>query len=278
MKYTLLESFPGFFTAGTAGPDFPTMILAIYKFGIWTVGIAGLFMLVIGGFWYMTSAGNTSTAETAKKIIGDSLLGIVAALAAYLIMFVINPDLTRINIAFISVSTTTPTATTGTGAVSGTPTTGTTPGTASTSSGTCTSGKCDSTEFPKVNSAINSNSSGVDTKILMSLINEGEGCNNSHSSDGLSCGYGQIQYKYMRSVCGLSGTDSELCSKVQGDISIDINCTATFVKTQTIPCANSKFGNTSMESIGRCYNAGYTGGCGTDNYCTRVATFYASCN
>ena len=104
MKYTLLESFPGFFTAGTTGPTFPEMILAIYKFGIWTVGIAGLFMLTIGGFWYMTSAGNNATAETAKKIIWDALLGIVAALAAYLIMYVINPDLTRINIKFVSVS------------------------------------------------------------------------------------------------------------------------------------------------------------------------------
>ena len=104
--YTLLESFPGFFTSGTAGPELPTMILAIYKFGIWTVGIAGLFMLVIGGFWYMTSAGNNATAETAKKIIADSLLGIVAALAAYLIMYVINPDLTKINIAFTPVTVT----------------------------------------------------------------------------------------------------------------------------------------------------------------------------
>jgi hypothetical protein len=95
-NYQLLESFPGFFIAG-ASPDLPTMILAIYKFGIWTVGIAGLFMLVIGGFTYMTSAGNTATAGSAKKIIWDSLLGIVAALGAYLIMYVINPDLTKID-------------------------------------------------------------------------------------------------------------------------------------------------------------------------------------
>ena len=99
-KYTLLESFPGFFTAGTTGPELPAMILAIYKFGIWTVGIAGLFMLTIGGFMYMASAGNNATVTSAKKIIADSLLGIVAALGAYLIMYVINPDLTNINIAF----------------------------------------------------------------------------------------------------------------------------------------------------------------------------------
>jgi hypothetical protein len=98
-QYKMLETFPGFFAAGSS-PDLPQMILAIYKFGIWTVGIAGLFMLTIGGFMYMLSAGNNATVTSAKGIIGDSLLGIVAALGAYLIMYVINPDLTNINIAF----------------------------------------------------------------------------------------------------------------------------------------------------------------------------------
>ena len=99
MQYQLLEQFPGFFNAGSV-PTLPEMVLAIYKFGIWTVGIAGLFMLTVGGFWYMTSAGNNATAETAKKIIADSLLGIVAALGAYVIMYEINPDLVKINLTF----------------------------------------------------------------------------------------------------------------------------------------------------------------------------------
>jgi hypothetical protein len=102
-KYELLESFPGFFNAGRVMTDLPTMILAIYKFGIWTVGIAGLFMLVVGGFTYMASAGNTSTAGTARDIIADALLGIVAALGAYLILYVINPDLTAMKIGFTTV-------------------------------------------------------------------------------------------------------------------------------------------------------------------------------
>jgi hypothetical protein len=263
-KYTLLESFPGFFTAGTTGPELPAMILAIYKFGIWTVGIAGLFMLTIGGFMYMASAGNNATVTSAKKIIADSLLGIIAALGAYLIMYVINPDLTNINIAFTQ-------AQLGAGTGAAPATTGTTG--AGGSTGTCSSGSCSAVDSP-----ISLNSSGVDTKILKALIDGGEGCNNSHSSDGLSCGYGQIQYKYMRSVCGLSGSDTELCAQVQGDIQLDINCTATFVSTQTIPCANKVFGNTEASSIGSCYNAGYTGGCGTNNYCQRVATYYASCS
>jgi hypothetical protein len=104
LDYTLLESFPGFFKAGSVMTDLPAMVMAIYKFGIWTIGIAGLFMLTIGGFMYMTSAGNNSTAGNAKGIIIDALWGIVAAMGAYLFLYVINPDLTRIEINFARVN------------------------------------------------------------------------------------------------------------------------------------------------------------------------------
>ena len=102
--YTLLESLPGFYSANTPMTDLPGLILAIYKFGIWTVGIAGLFMLVVGGIMYMSSAGNTSTASSAQGIITDALIGIVAALGAYLILYVINPDFTKINLNFTPVA------------------------------------------------------------------------------------------------------------------------------------------------------------------------------
>ncbi|HOW60520.1 MAG TPA: hypothetical protein P5548_01685 [Candidatus Moranbacteria bacterium] len=101
MKYNLLQGIPGFYAAGETVDNFPDLILAIYKFGIWTVGIAGLFMITIGGFWYMTSAGNTARAETAKQLIADSLLGIVAAMSAYLILYIINPDLTKVDLSII---------------------------------------------------------------------------------------------------------------------------------------------------------------------------------
>ena len=52
---------------------------------------------------YMASAGNTSTASSARGIITDSLIGIIAAMGAYLILYVINPDLTKINISFTPV-------------------------------------------------------------------------------------------------------------------------------------------------------------------------------
>ena len=103
-QYTLLEGLPGFFNAGGVMTDFPSLVLAIYKFGIWTIGISGLFMITIGGIMYTGSAGNTSTAETAKGLVTDSLIGIAAAMIAYLFLYVINPDLTQININFVPVN------------------------------------------------------------------------------------------------------------------------------------------------------------------------------
>lgn len=100
--YTLLEQFPGFFNSGSS-PSFPDLVSALYSFGIWTVGIAAFLMLVIGGFMYITSAGNTSSAGTARKIITDALLGLTAALAAYLILYVVNPDLVNLNLNLIKV-------------------------------------------------------------------------------------------------------------------------------------------------------------------------------
>lgn len=103
-QYTLLEGLPGFFNAGGVMTDFPALVLAIYKFGIWTIGISGMFMITIGGIMYAGSAGNTSTADSAKKIITDSLIGIAAAMIAYLFLYVINPDLTQMNINFTAVN------------------------------------------------------------------------------------------------------------------------------------------------------------------------------
>ncbi len=94
-SYTPMENIPGF--EGVS--EFPEYISAIYKFAIWAIGIAALLMLSIGGFMYFTSAGNTASLEKAKAVIKDSILGIVAVMAAWLLLYVINPDLIRGNLS-----------------------------------------------------------------------------------------------------------------------------------------------------------------------------------
>lgn len=94
-NYVPLEKIPGSDKETSGVTDFYTYVSAIYKFGIWAVGIVALFMLVFGGYTYITSAGNNSSMETAKKIITDAIVGIIMALTAYLLLYVINPDLVR---------------------------------------------------------------------------------------------------------------------------------------------------------------------------------------
>jgi hypothetical protein len=94
--YTQLEKIPG---SENAGSDLKSFIESIYKFGIWTVGIAAVLMITIGGFMYLASAGNTSKMDTAKNVITNAIIGLVVALSAYLILYVINPDLVNINIS-----------------------------------------------------------------------------------------------------------------------------------------------------------------------------------
>lgn len=95
--YEPMEPIPG--TSGTAAINtFPAYVNAVYKFAIWSVGIAALFMITIGGFIYFTAAGNTSKMESGKKIIFDALYGLIAAMFAWVVLNTINPNLVNINL------------------------------------------------------------------------------------------------------------------------------------------------------------------------------------
>jgi hypothetical protein len=107
LNYEALEQIPG--TDGFINArNFPAYMQALYKFVIGGVAIAGLLMLVIGGFFYMTAAGNNSQLTKAKSIITDALIGIIVALFAWLLLFTINPDLVSIDLSRLGYLTTDP--------------------------------------------------------------------------------------------------------------------------------------------------------------------------
>ncbi len=103
-NYEPMEKIPGF-ESDEEKYDFPSFILNLYKFGIWTIGIAALLMIIIGGFNYIASVniGNTSKTDTAKKMIIDAVSGLILAMFAYLLLFVINPDLVKINLSMFEI-------------------------------------------------------------------------------------------------------------------------------------------------------------------------------
>lgn len=101
LQYSLLEKIPGI--SGTQF-NLTQYIAAIYKLAIWIVGLSALFMFLIGAFMYMLSAGNTSKMGSGKDIMTDALIGLVLALASYLILYVINPDLLKLKLSSLSLS------------------------------------------------------------------------------------------------------------------------------------------------------------------------------
>lgn len=94
--YTPLEKIPGSDTVQMT--DFSVYVQAVYKFGIWAIGIAALLMISVGAFMYITSAGNNASMEKAKGVIMDAIVGLVLALTAYLLLYIINPDLVKIKL------------------------------------------------------------------------------------------------------------------------------------------------------------------------------------
>lgn len=58
----------------------------------WLLGIAfgiAVLFLIIGGFWYITSAGNEETAEKGKNTAINAIIGIVIIILSYVIINVI---------------------------------------------------------------------------------------------------------------------------------------------------------------------------------------------
>ncbi len=95
-KYELLETMPGVANAEATDVSFAQYATGIYNFAVAAVVISALMMMTIGGFLYMTSAGNQAQAGTAKKIITDALLGLIVVFTIWIVLHTINEDLVNV--------------------------------------------------------------------------------------------------------------------------------------------------------------------------------------
>ncbi len=68
-------------------------INGVYTFMLGIVGLLAAIMMIIGGFQYLTSAGDSGKIGAAKKRITDALIGLALALGSYALLYTINPDL-----------------------------------------------------------------------------------------------------------------------------------------------------------------------------------------
>lgn len=68
------------------GPSIQVMITRILRTIIGFVGVVVVVMIVYGGFLYMTAGGNTTRIDKAKKILTQSIIGLVIVLSSFAIV------------------------------------------------------------------------------------------------------------------------------------------------------------------------------------------------
>jgi hypothetical protein len=84
----------GFAKTGFAGStSLSDLMVKIIKFFLTFAGIVGVLILVIGGYWYLSSGGNEETAEKGKKAIINAIIGLVVVILAYTIVTIISSTL-----------------------------------------------------------------------------------------------------------------------------------------------------------------------------------------
>jgi lysylphosphatidylglycerol synthetase-like protein (DUF2156 family) len=89
-------AFAQFQTPSSGGTGLPndtsvsSFILKIINIALTVAGLIAVLFLIIGGFRYITSAGNEETAEQAKKIIINAIIGIVVIILSFVIVRVIS--------------------------------------------------------------------------------------------------------------------------------------------------------------------------------------------
>ena len=75
--------------------DIGAFVSQIYTFSLTVVGIIVFVRFIYAGFLYLTAAGNTSNTARAKSIMTNAIVGVILLFSAYLILYVINPDLVK---------------------------------------------------------------------------------------------------------------------------------------------------------------------------------------
>jgi hypothetical protein len=78
--------------------DLNTLVAWFYYFIVGIAGISAFVMLVWGGVQWLTSAGSPAKVTDAKDRISTAFFGLLIILASWLILQVINPDLTTLNL------------------------------------------------------------------------------------------------------------------------------------------------------------------------------------
>ncbi len=129
--YTVLAPLPGTTECGDGGKDCKTSLEkylpGVFKLAVGLSAAFAVFMIVIGGFQYM-STDALQGKEEGKARIWNSVKGLVLVIGAWLILYTINPGLLKLRLSIETIEIKGPPSVSGGGALG----TGTTPGRAMT--------------------------------------------------------------------------------------------------------------------------------------------------
>lgn len=81
----------------SAGQSLTGLILTVINWLLALAGLVAVLFLIIGGFWYITSAGNEETAEKGKNTAINAIIGIIIIILSYVIVNVISNLVTNTN-------------------------------------------------------------------------------------------------------------------------------------------------------------------------------------
>jgi len=70
------------------------LLLWAIKQGLVLAGVVAVLFIMLGGFWYLTSAGNEETAEKGQKTLTNAIIGLVVIILASTIVRIIANTVT----------------------------------------------------------------------------------------------------------------------------------------------------------------------------------------
>lgn len=77
-------------------PFISVYLAAAYKLGVGIAGVLSVIMIMVGGFIWLVSAGDSGKIKQGKSMITNAVVGLLLTVGSYTALQVINPDLTNL--------------------------------------------------------------------------------------------------------------------------------------------------------------------------------------
>jgi len=76
--------------------DLPALIVGITNLILAVAGAIAVLFVIIGGFQYITSAGNEERAEAGKRTLQNAIIGVVVIVLSFVIIAVVSNELSKV--------------------------------------------------------------------------------------------------------------------------------------------------------------------------------------